>query len=110
MKGRILRAVQRAKQIEARKFTEKDLRGLTKAEKEFIRDNDYKGVTTLLMNGRAHLLYMFIAKQRNGRKTLYAITKWQSIRPNGRDFSPAGLNYWYWLTFDAKHTGFSSAF
>lgn len=29
MKGRILRASQRAKQIEARKFTEKDLRGLT---------------------------------------------------------------------------------
>lgn len=96
MKGRILRAAQRAKQTEARKFT----------EKEFIRDNDYKGVISQFMNGRAQLLYMFIAKQRNGRKALYAITKRQSIRPNGRDFCPAGLNYWYWLTFDAKHTGF----
>lgn len=110
MKGRILRAAQRAKQIETRVFTEKDMRGLTKAEKEFIRDNDYKGVISQFMNGRAQLLYMFIAKQRNGRKALYAITKRQSIRPNGRDFCPAGLNYWYWLTFDAKHTGFSSSF
>lgn len=110
MKGRILRAAQRAKQIEDRKFTEKDLRGLTKAEKEFVRENDYKGVTTSVMNGRKQLLYMFVAKQRNGRKALYAITKRQSIRPNGKDFCSAGLNYWYWLTFDAKHAGFSSSF
>lgn len=103
MKDRILRAANKAKRIEAMKFTEKELRGLTNAEKDFVRDNGY----SVCLNQNGIKLYMFVAKQLNGRKALYAITKKQSINPNGHDISNEAHNYECWLLFDKKRNGFS---
>lgn len=103
MKDRILRAVNKAKRIEAMKFTEKELRGLTNAEKDFVRDNEY----SVCLNQCGHKFYMFVAKQLNGKKALYAITKRQSINPNGHDISREAYNYECWLLFDRKKGGFS---
>lgn len=108
--ARILSALKKAKEIEARKFTEKDLRGLTNAEKEFIRDNDYNVCVSASIDAfgkRKQKLYMFIARQRNGRKALYAITKWQSVYPGGKDFAEGAYNYQCWMTFSKKENGFS---
>lgn len=103
MKDRILRAAAKAKRIEAMKFTEKELRGLTKSEKVFVRENNY----SVCLNQNGIKLYMFVAKQLNGRKSLYAITKKQSINPNGHDISNEAYNYECWLLFDKKRNGFS---
>lgn len=108
--ARILSALKKAKEIEARKFTEKELRGLTNAEKEFIRDNNYNVCVTASIYAfgeNKQKLYMFIARQRNGRKALYAITKWQSVYPNGKDFAEGAYNYQCWMTFSNKENGFS---
>ena len=111
--ARILAALKKAKEIEARKFTEKDLRGLTNAEKDFIRDNDYNVCVSTSIDAfgrRKQKLYMFIARQRNGRKALYAITKWQSVYPDGRDFAKGVYNYQCWMTFSKKDNGFSKSY
>ena len=110
MKDRILKACKRAKEIESRFFTEKEMRGLTNDEKEFIRDNDYNVCVSACIDAfgdKKQKLYMFIARQRNGRKALYAITKWQSVYPGGKDFAPCVYNYQCWMTFSKKENGFS---
>ena len=104
MKSRILRACEKAKEIESRLFTEKDLRGLTINEKEYIRKNGYR-VLSALPNGEK--IYLFVARQVNGRKALYAITKKQSINPNGHQISKDAFNYECWLVFDRERYGFS---
>lgn len=104
MKDRILRACKKAKEIESRLFTEKDLRGLTNCEKEYIRDNKYRILSTL-PNGEK--IYLFVARQENGRKALYAITKRQSIRPSEHQISKDAYNYECWLIFLKKYQGFS---
>lgn len=109
MKNRILDACQKAKRIEAMKFSEKELRGLSKSEKEFIRCNNYNVCINcrITVSGDPVKLYLFIAKQLNGRKALYAITKKQSINPNGHDISNEAHNYECWLVFDRGKNGFS---
>lgn len=102
MKARILNAAERAKAIEAKKFTENDLRGLTAAEKTFVRENGYNVcVSQYFPGGGYQKLYMFVARQANGRKALYAITKWQSIAPNRTDVIPGTFNFEVWMPFDA---------
>ena len=109
MKNRILVACQKAKRIEAMKFSEKELRGLSKSEKEFIRCNNYNVCINcrITVSGDPVKLYLFIAKQMNGRKALYAYTKKQSINPNGNDISRESSNYECWLMFDRAKNGFS---
>ena len=102
MKARILNAAERAKAIEAKKFTEKDLRGLTAAEKTFVRENGYNVCVSQYFPGiGCQQLYMFVAKQSNGRKALYAITKWQSVAPNRTDVVAGVWNFAAWMPFDA---------
>lgn len=107
MKNRILDACQKAKEIESRLFTEKDLRGLTINEKEYIRENGYR-VLSALPNGEK--IYLFVARQENGRKALYAITKMQSINPNGHQISKDAYNYECWLAFLKRYSGFSKLY
>lgn len=109
MESRILRAIKKAKRIEAMKFTEKDLRGLSKYEKEFIQNHDYNVCINcrITVSGDPVKLYLFISKQMNGRKALYAYTKKQSINPNGHDISMEAYNYECWLMFDRITNGFS---
>lgn len=107
MKDRILRACEKAKEIENRLFTEKDIRGLASCEKEYIRENGYR-VLSELPNGEK--IYLFVARQVNGRKALYAITKKQSISPDGHQISKDAYNYECWLTFLKRNSGFSKFF
>lgn len=93
-KNTILTAQQKIKNFETQVFTEKDLRGLTKKEKEFLIKNDmkvqfdqprgYKGFTTI---------YLFINRNAQGKKQLYGCSKKQSINPNGHDIAPNHFNY-----------------
>ena len=108
MKNRILDACQKAKRIEAMKFSEKELRGLSNPEKEFIRCNNYNVCINcrITVSGDPVKLYLFIAKQMNGRKALYAYTKKQSINPNGHDISREAYNYECWLLFNKNENGF----
>ena len=108
MKARILNAAERAKAIESKKFAEKDLRGLTDAEKTFVRENGYNVCVSQYFPGRGYQkLYMFVARQANGRKALYAITKRQSIAPNRTDIFSNVWNFEVWMLFDAAAGMFS---
>ena len=106
--GRIERAINVIKELETLKFTEKDIRGLTKVEKQFLIENNYNVVLnqkgTIGTNG---ILYMFIAKNKLGKKQLYAITKKQSISPNAHDISQSAYNHECWLLFDVASCEFS---
>lgn len=95
--GRITRAIAQIKRIESYTFTEKELRGLTAQEKEFIRDLDYRSYVDI-KNVR---YYMFIARDLHGKKHLYAYNKRQVMEPNGHDISESAYNYECWLTFSA---------
>lgn len=109
MKARILNAAERAKAIEAKKFTEKDLRGLTTAEKTFVRENGYNVCVSQYFPCIGYQnLYMFVARQANGRKALYAITKWQSVAPNRTDIFSGIFNFEAWMPFDAAAEIFST--
>lgn len=102
MKARFLNAAERTKAIEGKKFSEKDLRGLTAAEKTFVRESGYSVCVSQYFPGRGNQrLYMFVARQANGRKALYAITKWQSLAPNRQDAIPGIFNFEVWMPFDA---------
>lgn len=109
MKARFLNAAERAKAIEGKKFSEKDLRGLTAAEKTFIRENGYNVCVSQYFPGRGNQkLYMFVARQANGRKALYAIAKWQSLAPNRQDVISGAWNFEVWMPFDAAAGIFST--
>lgn len=110
MKGRILSAIKRKKEIESTLFSEKELRGLSKVEKEYIRENEYKCYVDIAWPRGTVRCYMFIERDLIGRKRLYAITKKQSIRPNGRDISANAHNYECWLLFTPSITPFSIYF
>lgn len=93
--NRILKLQNRKKEMENAVFTEKDLRGLSKAEKDFIRENDMKKTYSMF--------YMFIEKNLStGKKQLYAYHKLQSLFPNGHDISNEFQNVDCWLTFNAS--------
>lgn len=109
MKARFLNAAERAKAIEGKKFSEKDLRGLTAAEKTFVRENGYSVCVSQYFPGRGNQkLYMFVARQANGRKALYAIAKWQSLAPNRQDVISGAWNFEVWMPFDAAAGIFST--
>lgn len=101
--GRIYRAAQRIKTFEGTPYTEYDLRGLSKAEKEFMRENDMKSYYDCRdVLGKMHRYYIFINTDKTtGKKRIYAYDKMQWLKPNGKDIGDY-WNYAYWLTIDTK--------
>ena len=86
------------------------VRGLTAAEKTFVRENGYSVCVSQYFPGRGkQKLYMFVARQANGRKALYAITKWQSLAPNRQDVIIGAWNFEVWMPFDAAAEKFSTS-
>lgn len=106
--NRIIRAQQTINALEERKFSEREMRGLSKAEKQFIADNGYH--VRLVQNNTYFGLYngvyyMFIARNLStGKKQLYAITKHQSILPNEK--TDGIFNYEKWLVLNTKEVCF----
>lgn len=92
--NRILKLQAAKKVLENAVFTEKDLRGLSKVEKDFIRENNMKKTYKDF--------YMFIEKNLStGKKQLYAFHKLQSLFPNGNDICSDFINVECWLIFDS---------
>lgn len=91
---RYLRAYKTLKVIEGITYTDTDLRGLSKAEKIFIKNNDNK----VYIDDNNRRYYIFIARDHStGRRRLYAISKRQWLNPNGHDISQDAYNYECWL-------------
>lgn len=101
--GRFYRAQIRVKVFEETLFNEYDLRGLSKAEKEFIRENGMKSYYDCRdILGKMHRYYIFINKDKaTDKKHIYAYDKMQWLKPNGKDIGDY-WNYAYWLTIDTK--------
>ena len=110
MTNRILRAYQKLKAMDEEKFTEYDLRGLSKAEKEFIRDNGYSktySVKSSLLSGSGKF-YLFVHRNRCGRMQLYAQRKDMVVRPNGINACfPTRWNNEVWLQFNWRWPHFN---
>ena len=107
MKDRILKALERIRQLDDAVFLQKDIRGLSKPEKHFLEENGFK--VKLVQKGFTRsctgTYYMFIARNMSsGKKQLYAIKKRQSINPNEK--KDGVFNYEKWLVFDARHGEF----
>lgn len=102
-KGRFECAIEMKVELSNSLFTEKNLRGLLPVEKDFIRENGYH----VELNQGGETFYMFIASTQLGKKQLYAISKKQSISPNGHDINESIFNYCCWLLFNAKKNTFS---
>lgn len=102
--GRIARACKRIKALEATKYDEKDLSGLSRQEKEFMRENDYNCFYDFHdVMGRKHRYYIFISRDlTTGRRRLYAYEKKQYLQLNGHDISSDAYNYECWLTIDLR--------
>lgn len=101
MKARFLQAIEKRDALNNRLFSETEMRGLSKIEKQFIRDNKYKAhvvqdSVNSLMKGT---YYLFIERNRIGKKQLYAYHKKQVLCPNKRDICADAYNYECWLTF-----------
>lgn len=93
----ILRVQNELRVFEKETFTEKEMRGLTEQEKEFIRENDYKKY----WDGDETRFYMWIQKNPLGKKQLFAFAKWQIIDPNGAGlYGKLNYRYWHILTTD----------
>lgn len=93
---------ERAKKFEQSLFTEKDLRGLSKPEKEFIRENNYHVYYQQKDTTYKHFdkIILFVARDKTtNKKRLYGLTKWQLINPNLCDtaWGQKSWNYQYWL-------------
>lgn len=101
--GRIYRAQTRLKIFESTPFNEYDLRGLSKAEKEFIRENEMKSYYDCCdLHGKMNRYYIFINTDKTtGKRHIYAYSKKQWLNPNGKDIGDY-WNYAYWLTIDTK--------
>lgn len=134
--GRVLTIANRIKAYEGVCYEEKDLRGLSKAEKEFIRENDYRNYYDQreedYKNGGYKVVRYYIFINRNistGRPQIYAYCKLQWLDLGTEHFKVIGSdtrwNYQYWLLFDKngyenrgkafcryeyeyRHTGFAS--
>ena len=102
--GRITRACKRIKALEATNYDERDLRGLSRQEKDFIRENDYKCFYDCHdVMGRKHRYYIFISRDlTTGKNRLYAYEKKQYLDLNGHDISSDAYNYECWLTVDLR--------
>lgn len=91
---RYLRAYKTLMLIENITYTNTDLRGLSKAEKEFMNNNGNKSY----IDEYDQRYYIFIARDlSSGKRRLYAIGKRQWLNPNGHDISPNAYNYECWL-------------
>lgn len=96
----IYRKQQKLQAMEAVKYEERDLRGLSQKEKEFIRANDYRMFVDCEYK---HRYYIFIARDlTTGRRRIYGLSKYQLIDPNGQYFplTTARYNYSVWLTLN----------
>jgi hypothetical protein len=102
-RGRILKAQNRIRTFESIRYSEYDLRGLSKAEKAFMCDNDMRSYYDCRdYSGRMHRYYIFIKKNATtGKKQLYAYEKTQWMRPNGQELG--SWNYQYWLTINTSN-------
>lgn len=114
MTNRIVKCQETIKQLENELFTEKDLRGLSQLEKEFVRGNGYHvqyDQPIYYSGGQVFehykdTFYLFIARNlTTGKKQLYAITKAQSIAPN--DKTDGMFNSEKWLVLDTQRGLFS---
>ena len=81
------------------KFTEREMRGLSKEEKELIRSNGYNRLFT--QTGKEHLnnIVLFIEKNNLGKKKVYGMSKWQIVCPNKKDiaYMQGVHNYCVWF-------------
>lgn len=109
--GRVQVIANRIKAYEDVCYEEKDLRGLSKAEKEFIRENDYRNYYDQreqdFKNGGYKVVRYYIFIKRNistDKPQIYAYRKEQWIDLNAQHFKIIGPdtrhNYAYWLLFD----------
>lgn len=83
--GKILQLMKKWELFKQQKFTEKDIRGLSKREKDFIRANEYN-VVYFQKTTYKHMdkIVLFIDKDMvTGKKRLYGQTKWRMMLPNG---------------------------
>lgn len=92
---------ERIKKFVETPFTEKELRGLSQAEKDFIRENNYMRLYRQKSDFK-HMdkILLFIAVDRTtGRKHLYGQAKWQVVSPNTKDtcYMQGALNHACWL-------------
>lgn len=92
--GRFADLAKKKKEIEAQAFTEWQMRGLSNAEKDYIRENSYKR--------RVGDFILFICRNKaSGRKQLYAITTEQWFYPNCHDVDACRYNCNCWLLFNS---------
>ena len=105
--NKVLKAQSKIKEFRNTKFDYKELRGLTKIEKEFIINNGNK-ITFIqhTLTGKKIELFLLIKRNLLGKKELYAITKNQCLRPNEQDLQKGILNHEILLKFDPKYNGF----
>lgn len=106
MKARFLQAIEKRNKLNSRLFSETEMRGLSKVEKQFIRNNGYKAhvvqdSVNSLMKGT---YYLFIERNRIGKKQLYAYHKKQVLCPNKKDICADAWNYECWLTFTSNES------
>ncbi len=97
--GRFARATKLLRAYESMPFNEYDLRGLSKMEKEFIRDNGMKTYFDDVLYKRR--FYLFINRDRTtGKRHLYAYDKKQWLNPAGKGYIGESWNCDYWLIVD----------
>lgn len=96
--GRVLCAVKRLQALESVLYCDYDLRGLSKQEKQFIKDNGYR----CYYDCEGKRYYIFIARNlTTGKKQLYAYEKKQYLHLNQQD--GAGVfNYEKWLLVNTR--------
>lgn len=102
MENRILNAQKRLRALEAEVFTEKDLRGLSKIEKEFVRENGYKKIYDVQSAYRFETgrFFLFINRNRLGKMQLYALRKDMLLRTcRANKNYPTCWNCEVWLEF-----------
>jgi hypothetical protein len=103
--NKVLNAQENIKEMNSLKFTDKDLRGLSKEEKDFIIENNYNvAVTQYDLSGNSIKMYLHIKRNNLGKKELFAYTKKQALRPNQKDVSKSHLNHEILLKFNAKES------
>ncbi len=102
--GRFLKAQNRIRIFESVSYSEYDLRGLSKNEKEFMRDNDMRSYYDCRdYSGKMRRYYLFVKKNKTtGKKQLYAYEKTQWMRPDGQELG--SWNYQYWLVVNTCDT------
>lgn len=92
--GRFVRAQKRLRALESVMYEESDLRGLTAAEKSFIRENEMKCYLDVRDYHGVERYYIFVGRDlTTGKKRLYAYSKMQMLNPNGHDVSASAYNY-----------------